>query len=402
MAGTAVVKALVASLLLGSGASSSPLVKRQTTLTLDGVQEQALANAYKVLDGTLSDGLNRSTSCNKDTVAVRKEFGDLTKEERKAYTTAVNCILKAPSKLPAGQYPGAKSRYDDFVVVHMNMTPSVHATANFMHWHRYYIWAYETALRMECGYEGYQPYWNWAKYKDLVNSPIFNGDEWSMGGNGDPIGPHAGMSVGPGQTLPGGPGGGCISKGPFTNLTIRLGPIASTMDPKLNIKPNPRADGFGDNPRCHRRDVSNFFTESYLRPQDLLSHITSNKAIGTFQDSLQASNTNNLAVLHIAGHFSIWGDPGGDVYVSPAEPAFWLHHSQLDRHWWMWAMYQEKEIKSRTSMYEGGTHWLIPNSPRGKSTDEQELNVAAPPGKNHLESNQFFSTTAGPLCYVYA
>jgi tyrosinase len=68
----------------------------------------------------------------------------------------------------------------------------------------------------------------------------------------------------------------------------------------------------------------------------------------------------------------------------------------------MWAMYQEKEIKSRTSMYEGGTHWLIPNSPRGKSTDEQELNVAAPPGKNHLESNQFFSTTAGPLCYVYA
>jgi tyrosinase len=74
MAGTAVVKALVASLLLGSGASSSPLVKRQTTLTLDGVQEQALANAYKVLDGTLSDGLNRSTSCNKDTVAVRKEL----------------------------------------------------------------------------------------------------------------------------------------------------------------------------------------------------------------------------------------------------------------------------------------------------------------------------------------
>jgi tyrosinase len=26
------------------------------------------------------------------------------------------------------------SRYDDFTVVHMNMTPSVHATANFMHW----------------------------------------------------------------------------------------------------------------------------------------------------------------------------------------------------------------------------------------------------------------------------
>jgi len=29
--------------------------------------------------------------------------------------------------------------------------------ANFLHWHRYFIYAYETALRNECGYKGYQP-----------------------------------------------------------------------------------------------------------------------------------------------------------------------------------------------------------------------------------------------------
>lgn len=29
--------------------------------------------------------------------------------------------------------------------------------ANFLHWHRYYVWAYEVALRDECGYKGYQP-----------------------------------------------------------------------------------------------------------------------------------------------------------------------------------------------------------------------------------------------------
>ena len=84
--------------------------------------------------------------------------GDLTKDERKDYTRAVKCLLEKPSKLSASKYPGAKSRYDDFVVVHMNMTPSVHATANFMHWHRYFIWAYETALRTECSYNGWQPY----------------------------------------------------------------------------------------------------------------------------------------------------------------------------------------------------------------------------------------------------
>lgn len=93
------------------------------------------------------------------------------------------------------------------------MTPSVHSTANFMHWHRYYIWAYETALRTECNYKGYQPYWNWAKYSDIVNSPIFNGDEWSLGGNGDPVA-HQGMNMGFFQ-LPAGPGGGCVTTGPF-------------------------------------------------------------------------------------------------------------------------------------------------------------------------------------------
>lgn len=28
---------------------------------------------------------------------------------------------------------------------------------NFLTWHRYFTWAYENALRKECGYEGYQP-----------------------------------------------------------------------------------------------------------------------------------------------------------------------------------------------------------------------------------------------------
>jgi hypothetical protein len=50
------------------------------------------------------------------------------------------------------------------------------------------------------------------------------------------------------------------------------------------------------------------------------------------------------------------GDPGGDVFVSPGEPVFWLHHGQLDRHWWMWQNYIEKDLKARTSMYEGMDH----------------------------------------------
>jgi tyrosinase len=129
----------------------------------------------------------------------------------------------------------------------------------------------------------------------------------------------------------------------------------STMDPALRIPSNPQRDGYGNNPRCLRRDVNNYFTERFLRPQDLAEHITSNTALLKFQDTLQNDSPTKSAI-HSSGHFSIWGDPGGDVYVSPAEPVFWLHHGAIDRHWWMWQNYVEAEVKSRTNMYEGKHH----------------------------------------------
>jgi tyrosinase len=34
---------------------------------------------------------------------------------------------------------------------------SVHGSGLFITWHRYFVWAYETALRDECGFDGAQP-----------------------------------------------------------------------------------------------------------------------------------------------------------------------------------------------------------------------------------------------------
>lgn len=58
------------------------------------------------------------------------DSGDLTTDERDDYVKSVKCLLSAPSKLSATQYPGAKNRYDDFVVVHINMTMKVHDTVS--------------------------------------------------------------------------------------------------------------------------------------------------------------------------------------------------------------------------------------------------------------------------------
>jgi len=48
--------------------------------------------------------------------------------KRKEYTNAVLCLQSKPSKFAPGEVPGAKTRYDDFVAVHMNQTLIIHGT----------------------------------------------------------------------------------------------------------------------------------------------------------------------------------------------------------------------------------------------------------------------------------
>jgi tyrosinase len=77
--------------------------------------------------------------------------------ERKDYIKAVQCLQKKPSKSDPAWAPAAKTRYDDFVAIHVNQTMYIHGNGLFLTWHRYFVWAYEQALRNECGYSGYQP-----------------------------------------------------------------------------------------------------------------------------------------------------------------------------------------------------------------------------------------------------
>jgi tyrosinase len=71
MAGHAVISLFTALCLL-TDATASLFSKRQT-LAIGDIQTQALANAYKVLEGTLSDGMVRVGTCTKNTVELRKE-----------------------------------------------------------------------------------------------------------------------------------------------------------------------------------------------------------------------------------------------------------------------------------------------------------------------------------------
>lgn len=70
--------------------------------------------------------------CNLFNVAVRREWGALSKKERKAYTDAVVCLQAKQTKTPASLLPGARSRFDDWVGTHINQTLTIHYTGTFL------------------------------------------------------------------------------------------------------------------------------------------------------------------------------------------------------------------------------------------------------------------------------
>ncbi|KXX76751.1 Tyrosinase [Madurella mycetomatis] len=359
------------------------------------VSADAVADLEKQGRPSIDAQIAQSATCTKEKLQVRREWGDLSADERKDYIAAMLCLMETPSKLDQTRFPGAKSRYDDFVVVHMNQTLNIHGTGSFLSWHRYYTWAFERALQLECGYTGTQPYWNWGRWaQDPESSPIFDGSDTSLSGNGKKI-EHRGSPF-----APAGNGGGCVETGPFKNMTVHLGPVSPAVDPAPPR--NPRADGYGDNPRCLRRDISNYLSSRYTRTEDIVSLITNSQNIATFQNVMQGAGggfggfggaAGGIGV-HAGGHFTIAGDPGGDFYTSPNDPAFWVHHGMIDRAWTIW---QSLDLAARTQVIAGGSSMM--GFGRQQSLDDLvDLGVV---GEKVYRIRDLVSSVDGPFCYVY-
>ncbi|KAK4160487.1 hypothetical protein QBC43DRAFT_359393 [Cladorrhinum sp. PSN259] len=356
-----------------------------TATLLAGLATAQKNPAYppNVVDKLVTDSLpkikewlakNPQGTCTLETAVRRKEWSDLTLAQRKEYTNAVLCLMSKPS-LTQSAAPGARSRFDDYIVIHVQQTMRNHGSTYFLPWHRYYMWQYEQDLRNECGYTGFQPYWDWDRYaKDPINSPLFDGSEGSMGGNGAKASYNGIMIPGaprPYDRIPAAGGGGCVTTGPFKNMTVNIGPIA----PTLQLARNPRADGLGYNPRCLRRDVNKnaaaVTTANYT--YDL---ITKNSNVYWFQTVMEGQFPEGKWGVHTGGHYTIGGDPAGDFYTSPGDPAFYLHHSQIDRVWWIWQMQDLEKRTKEVSMTR--TMNNMPPSANGTLDDLTGLGVLAP------------------------
>ncbi|KAI1870365.1 uncharacterized protein JN550_005293 [Neoarthrinium moseri] len=368
------------------------------------VSDPALSQFYDLLAEASSKqaallASTNSSTCNSENIVVRKPWGSINEAERKAYTDAVLCLQSLPANTPSDLVPGAKTRYDDFVAVHLNKTLTIHWTGNFLSWHRWFIYTYEQALRNECGYKGSQPYWNWGLYaNDPASSPIFDGGEYSMGGNGEYIAGRGDLVLNPDENttvrIPAGTGGGCVKSGPFKDMVVNLGPVALPINNGSTIgAPN---GGLDWNPRCLARDVTTEPNLRYANSTSIIHLLTTPKDIASFQETMQGPIGSGDLGVHGGGHYTIGGNPADDVYISPGDPVFFLHHGMIDLTWWLW---QSLDFKNRQYMISGTRTFM--NSPATSNATLDDVVDLGCAGGYPITIRELTSTVGGPFCYRY-
>lgn len=238
----------------------------------------------------------------------------------------------------------------------------------------------------------------------LEKSPIFDGSDTSMSGNGAYIpGNELGqLNLGgaPGSDLPplylpAGHGGGCVTSGPFKNMSVNLGPVSL---PLVNGNLASNGNGFAYNPRCLKRDLTDAINQQYSNASAVVSNILDHDNIWDFQMTMQGvPGTGNIGI-HGGGHYSLGGDPGRDFYISPGDPAFYLHHSQIDRVWWIWQNLNAKTAFSEKGI--SGTGTFLDAPPSANTTLETPIDLGYA-WKDVVKMKDLMSTTSGPFCYTY-
>jgi tyrosinase len=110
---------------------------------------------------------------------------------------------------------------------------------------------------------------------------------------------------------------------------------------------------------------------------------------------LQGRFSDGFLGLHAAGHFSIGGD-AGDIFSSPVDPVFFLHHAMLDRVYWMW---QALHLDQANTV--AGTLTLN-NKPASRDTTLEDLIRTNWLGVEDTRIGDLTDTLGGAaLCYIY-
>lgn len=145
------------------------------------------------------------------------------------------------------------------------------------------------------------PYWEWGfDTEDIDSSPVFDGSPTSMGSNGEKE-DHEPLQVGL-NVLPVGIGGGCVHSGPFSNMTVHLGPKGGMLPPADNP--------YADYPRCLRRDLNSAVGAQWASLRNSTELVLESNTVEEFQVVCQADFRYDIGTaqglgVHGGGHYMI-------------------------------------------------------------------------------------------------
>lgn len=191
-----------------SSSSSTPFLNGTfTNVTITNTNTTTFTNTTTIntTNTTNTTTIETEATCDASTVSTRIEWRDYAPEDRKALVDSIACLLTTPSG--GAQYAPSTNRYEDFVRTHQALVSVIHGNGLFLLWHRYFLAAFETALRTSCGFDRPLPWWDETLDNGAFNlSSLFTADYF-----GSLKGPVHGAGV-------------CVTDGRFANLTCNIGP----------------------------------------------------------------------------------------------------------------------------------------------------------------------------------
>lgn len=283
------------------------------------------------------DTFAAAATCSK--IKTRTEWHDSSDTTKQNFVNGVKCMLSKPSK---GNYPNSKNRYEDFVQVHQVVTDTVHNNRKFIVWHRAFLWAFEKTMEQECNFNDAIPWFDETKFAGRFSQSSIFSSRWLGGIN---------------------LGGNCVSDGQFANLALNIGPGTAATNQYHCLARNGNA---ADTKNCNSQIVNGC------------------RALKDYQDFAKCAEQG----AHAYGHNGI-GSVMRDVYASPGDPIFWIHHGMVDRHFRIW----QNDDSSRTGYIDG-------QGPGGA-----QLTMDTPIYLNSLQPNMkvrdVMNTLNSPMCYKY-
>ncbi|KAL2289210.1 hypothetical protein FJTKL_02238 [Diaporthe vaccinii] len=124
---------------------------------------------------------------------------------------------------------------------------------------------------------------------------------------------------------------------------------------------------------------------------------------GWFDRVVEGGPSFDASGIHGGGHYGVGGTHGhmGDLYASPADPIFYLHHASLDRVWWSWQTY---DLENRLRDISGPIFLMdYDNVQGGNVTLDFEMTVGVSAPNVTVGDVMDISSGAGDgiVCYTY-